>query len=540
MYINTDCANDGDGTAFSCAASGGAAGAYNTIMSVPYTYDLATDDEALFIWVAGSAEDTISGLGFTVSQANFNMDDANDNCVYIQCDSAQSNSCASATVDGIDTTAYRMSGRNPIDTSDGDCVHVGGFGKGIQIINDATFSAAGVSKAGSFSGKLYVVGNRIWCDGTVGSGEDGIDVDVSGGTAGEVYIASNQVWDCHDNIFCRTAAGTTCTVIGNTAVDAVDDNFYMRGANSTDTWNFYNNLAQGAGGSDLEKFSTAATVNEDFNICEDTTCNGTHSRDSTAVTFEDEANDNFRPSDTVADWEDFFVAYNPTCDTFAVTKDVGNRTIPTGGIVFAGAHHHPDHLEEYRWAFRFTLAYVADNPASRWPTLDSYGITPSPSSLCVDRGKAVAFDYRNRTTGNNNDLAGGWYVTGSNDKDWKQDVVSAGDWEIRVALGDPNFGRNNQKIEVLDDTTSKLTVTGTGLSANEFIDANGDTETAANWHTGNTKATITTSNTVMVFRVGDDANGDEGWISHLRLKRVPAAGGGSDASEYTTMKMMGH
>jgi hypothetical protein len=99
-YVNTDCANSGDGTASSCAASPGGAGAYNTLDAAIYAEetanaDLVSSDINLTIDCRGATADgPIDAIGtrFTTDATRF---------LTIQGDFAGT---------AIDTSAYRIYG----------------------------------------------------------------------------------------------------------------------------------------------------------------------------------------------------------------------------------------------------------------------------------------------------------------------------------------------------------------------------------------------------------------------------------------------
>lgn len=63
-YVKTGCANNGDGTANSCAASGGAVGAFNSLtnaITADASRNLVSNDEILDITVSGATVDTWNG-----------------------------------------------------------------------------------------------------------------------------------------------------------------------------------------------------------------------------------------------------------------------------------------------------------------------------------------------------------------------------------------------------------------------------------------------------------------------------------------------
>lgn len=319
------CANDGDGTTASCAASPGGVGSHNSILNVD-PRDLGANQEYLKIVTWGNCTDSVVN-GWAPTDANFNTGPYH--YIEVTCDPGVTDSCRDPDTEGFDAT-YIIEGRSAFDLNNIEYFRA----TGLQMRNDGTFQRGTVHMQANHSGEFRIENNHIECVGAVTSGDDGIFLDTQGGTAPKHIVTNNVVNGCHDNIKLRTPAGGHVIAYHNTSVNAVDDGFHVRGANSTDRWDIQNNLVKGSGGSDFEYFSVPATRNEDYNVCEDATCTGVNSVNSYAAVFFDETDDDYRIADTELNLDN-----NLTSDaTYAVPADINGNLRPTSGHVSAGAH----------------------------------------------------------------------------------------------------------------------------------------------------------------------------------------------------------
>lgn len=334
FYVNTDCANDGDGTSFSCAASAGAAGAYNSLCNANSNAakNLVTANEVATIYAKGTAEDSPAacingvnlGSGWTLDSTH---------TLTVSCKSGEANSCASG---GKDTSAYRVAGRFGILPSPNTIID------NIQVISNSDLNEKGAIyfQASLPTGdKVTVKNSRVWTSGT-GTSLEGIRMDFLS-SGGEVLLENNIVFDCPGACYIiQQGAGSTVTLQHNTCYNDTVNCFYLRGSNSTDTLNFYNNLADGTGNGIAQASTMPATVNAATNATDDTTSIGTGALTSKTFTFVDETNRDLHlasgdSSGAISGGTDRSVATDIDGDTRDTTPDIGaDEQASSGGSGF--------------------------------------------------------------------------------------------------------------------------------------------------------------------------------------------------------------
>jgi hypothetical protein len=180
--------------------------------------------------------------------------------------------------------------------------------------------------------------------------------------------------------------------------------------------------------------------------------------------------------------------------------------------------------------FRASSGYVTDGSG------ETYCLTNGANDLYPTTRGGLTFggvtnfewDSRDRNSGNDRRLAGMLFVAASG-KQWKLDLPDgAGEYTIRIAVGDPDGGGGGTYTAIIKDgTTTLLTVTGTP-GGNEFLDASSTVRTAAAWPGSNTTANITFSGTVLTLESGAACR-----IAHIAVEKV--TGGGST---YTPRSML--
>lgn len=143
--------------------------------------------------------------------------------------------------------------------------------------------------------------------------------------------------------------------------------------------------------------------------------------------------------------------------------------------------------------------YIRDGVLDPYPTTrtETFGYTATDSDNARDRDSGL--DCR---------LAG--VVFQRNDGNFttiRIDLPSAGTYDIRLAIGESTNARPDQRVEILDNATSKFTITSSTLAADNWIDANGNVRTsAADWVSNNTARSVTFASTTMIIKLGTTAN----------------------------------
>jgi len=178
--------------------------------------------------------------------------------------------------------------------------------------------------------------------------------------------------------------------------------------------------------------------------------------------------------------------------------------------------------------FRSTSGYVTDGSNETYVVLaDTY-----PTSRSVG-GESVTFgtqndlsgtnDFENRDSGIDRRLAGVMYADGTDGGTWefRVDLPSAGDYKIRVALGDAGTAQPSQKLAIYDDSTLKVTIDPASVAIDEWSDATEVVLNATTWPTTNAQITLTFASTICIFRIG---NSDAfTTLAHVEIEPAVAA-----------------
>lgn len=102
------------------------------------------------------------------------------------------------------------------------------------------------------------------------------------------------------------------------------------------------------------------------------------------------------------------------------------------------------------------------------------------------------------------------------------DLPAPGTYDIRLAIGESSNARPDQQVEILDNATSKFTITSSTLAADTWIDANGNVRTSASdWTSNNTARSVTFASSILIIKLGTTANlgGGESRsvLAHIRV-----------------------
>lgn len=176
--------------------------------------------------------------------------------------------------------------------------------------------------------------------------------------------------------------------------------------------------------------------------------------------------------------------------------------------------------------FRATSGYVTDGSGED-AELNASGTANYPRTTA--QGNTVGWettgsDYqtRNRNSSNDRRLAG-IHFKNSGAHDYRMDLASTGDKLLRIAVGDQNYSRSNQQVEIFDTNSSlgTLFAAATTGAANSFLDAAGNVRTAAAWPGANSSVTKTFTTTICRVRIGDGSNISH--VAHLYVEDAAAA-----------------
>lgn len=292
-YVRTDCANNGDGTAASCAASGGAAGAYtsldNALTDTTSDYpNLVSSDVQLNIDCAGATADItdVNINGFTTDATR-----------YVAIYTTQLN-----RHDGKwNTSKYRLeaAGYDAVIRMNDQNIVI----DGLQIYNTKASAGGGTPGHGivietSDNSCVAVIKNTILKHGSdvTNQAAKGI-ADEHGGDTCTIALINNIAYDWIIGITARTSSNDNVYVYNNTVIDSSDVDFDLRLYGSGATLTLKNNLAQAPGTGYSTDGSSGATYTHSNNLSEDTS-SPDDTYDSSAVTFVNEAGDDFHLDST--------------------------------------------------------------------------------------------------------------------------------------------------------------------------------------------------------------------------------------------------
>lgn len=336
-WVDTDCANNGDGSASSpCAASPGAAGPWNSWNNAKS--GVGTPAAPTIVYMAGTAADTtaLDQNGAATSTANY---------VKYVCDPGKGDGCNTTGI--WSTSHYRLSTGDTIaslliqdehirvenlqieQTGGGDSNRHTGI-----TIDNVTGSTA----------DIRIVGNIIRCSGTCLSSPptttDHFGIRMAGST-GKITFANNIIYGFSDIELATQTSGTdqVMNVYNNTLYGAGNRNFYIYADGSNDTLNFKNNLMNGGAG-DYQRDLTVTNLTTSNNVTEDTSSPDAAYR-SKACTFVDETGRDFNLDSGDSNCKDagadlsadgaFAFSTDQAGDTRSGTWDIGALEYSSGG-----------------------------------------------------------------------------------------------------------------------------------------------------------------------------------------------------------------
>lgn len=328
-YFKDDCANNGDGTGPGCAASPGAAGAYNSCANAVAAEkgDLVTATRLLTLVHVGSATASSTACNFLATDWTVNSS-YYPQLVTLTSDrhSGTANTGEARFSVSDNTAVIRI--EIPYMDLEGEQINQTKTGAGSSI------DAAGIKiylPGTVTAGRIRIKQNIVWYTGDyTNQGAQGIAYAVDS-TGVEILIENNIVYDWNYDIFGRCRVSDTCTIHNNTLTDAVLNEFWFERYNGT--VNFYNNLIQGAGTNIQWNGSSGATFNSATNITEDTSSPNGASFQSKVAVFVNEASNNFLLDSTDT------VAKDLGTDRSAagVTVDIQNNARPYNSVFDIGA-----------------------------------------------------------------------------------------------------------------------------------------------------------------------------------------------------------
>lgn len=163
--------------------------------------------------------------------------------------------------------------------------------------------------------------------------------------------------------------------------------------------------------------------------------------------------------------------------------------------------------------FRATSGYVTDGANETYVLSETYPVPRNGVTFGWDATGSL--QVRDRNAGLDRRLAGCHFDTLQ--RTFRVDVLAAGNYSVRLALGDPT---NPQTVSctVKDGSTTLLTVGNTSVIAGSTVDATGTIYTDANWPASNTAVTVTMVGTALTVVVPPDS-----YVQHLFISQLTTA-----------------
>jgi hypothetical protein len=173
--------------------------------------------------------------------------------------------------------------------------------------------------------------------------------------------------------------------------------------------------------------------------------------------------------------------------------------------------------QDIAFNFRANSSYVLDGSGQTYVLCDAYPTTRAGVTMgWTDTSNCVPAD---RTTSNDVRLAGINYLPAGVTSDFKVDLTAlggAGNYDIRIALGDPVSAFIGQSLVVKDNTSTLFSIGGS-QNNNEFIDASNVARTAAAWPGSNVAIRVTVTSSFLVFTMGGSSYNT---LAHISISRV--------------------
>lgn len=315
-YINTDCANNGDGTASTCAASAGAAGAYNgatnsiTDVCGDYPSGFIAADVNVTIDARGATEDTLSG---DIGCSPTGSDATRKLRFYV----APAN-----RHDGKwNTSKYR------IKQTSGDVVIYAYENflviEGVQVWNSDTVGQ-GYGILPSDSPNNLVIKDCIIRGASV-AGSAGILINAPD-NSGSYYLINNIIYDFDNGISIGNSgtSGTSFYVYNNTVANVGGTCIEPTAYGTTDKLVMKNNVMQDCTGNDYYTEDPWSTYTHSNNITEDATSPDVSFR-SKSVVFANQASDDYHLGASDVEAKDLGTDLSADAD-YPFSTDIDNQT----------------------------------------------------------------------------------------------------------------------------------------------------------------------------------------------------------------------
>lgn len=170
--------------------------------------------------------------------------------------------------------------------------------------------------------------------------------------------------------------------------------------------------------------------------------------------------------------------------------------------------------------FRASAGFVTDGANETYSLGETYPQTRGGVTFGWDLDATP----RDRNAGVDRRLAGMNSTVDGNDRTFRLDLPAAGQYTIRLAMGDIDNGSVNSKVVIKDNVTTLLTIGPHSTGVDEFYDAADASYSSANWPTSNTGAVLTFASTTLNLVVDGVPAVSNSVVAHLRVTSVDSGG----------------
>lgn len=331
-FVNTDCTFNGDGTGSTCAASNGAAGAYTTLANA-FT-DVQTDFPNI---VSSNNQVDIDVRGVAVDSSQPGIASiTTDATRYIRVLTSGANR---NTTGQWDTSKYRLANANFFGVLRVQVANIRLEYLQIESQANGTDPNRGIRfTAGASGGRIDIVGCIIRKTGTTNTtGNHGIEWENVGANT-TINVVNNIVYGFSaDGIYLYGGTSNEKFVVyNNTSVNNGQSCIALFAFGTTDTLLFWNNITQNCTNNDIVITSTFDTQTTSTNITEDASSPDGATFQSKAITFVNEAGNNFNLSSSDAFAKDLGANLSADSD-YAFNVDINGTSRPQGSAWDIGA-----------------------------------------------------------------------------------------------------------------------------------------------------------------------------------------------------------
>ncbi len=170
--------------------------------------------------------------------------------------------------------------------------------------------------------------------------------------------------------------------------------------------------------------------------------------------------------------------------------------------------------------FRASAGFVTDPAGGTYSLGETYPTTRGG----VTFGWSAPATPRDRNAGVDPRLAGINRTESGVNNDFRLDLPSAGDYAIRLAMGDMDNGSVNSKVIIKDNTTTLITIGPHTTGVDQFYDAADASYTSAAWPGSNSPVTKTFATTTLIMSLIGVAGVSDAVIASLQITSVSSAG----------------